>query len=1097
MRRRPSPALTRLPFPLAACVTAVVSLLALSLPQAFAATAAPAATAPASATPTARVPGVLSWRNVGPLRGGRSIAVAGSTARPQEYYFGATGGGLWKTTDGGTSWAPVSDGAFSASSVGAVAVCPANPDVVYAGTGEVDLRGQIIPGNGIYRTTDAGATWTHAGLTDSQTISRIRIDPGNCDRAYAAVLGHPYGPNAERGVFRTTDGGKTWQRVLFVDDRTGAADVELDPANPQVVYASMWHVSRSPWNLTSGGPGDGLFKSVDGGTTWTNLSTAPGLPAAPLGKIGIAVSAAKPGLVWALVEASGDAEGLYRSDDGGATWQAVNNNANLHQRPFYFTHLAADPVNPDTVYVLNVAFLKSTDDGKTFSRIENPHSDNHDIWIDPANPRRMIEANDGGANVSVNGGQTWTPSNYSTAQIYHAVTTASPGGAPYLICGAQQDSSTSCVPSNGDGSQFADVGTGESGYVAVNQRDSNVFYSGSYDGFIGRFDMRLGFSQFRDITQWPDNPMGHPAGELKERYQWTFPIMTSPADPDAVYISSQHVFRSTNGGQSWHRLSPDLSRDDPATLGDSGGPINLDQTSIEYFGDVFALAPSPLNRDVIWAGSDDGLVHVTNDFGAHWADVTPPGVPHFARFAVIDASTHDTGTAYAAAQNYRLDDFRPYLFKTHDGGRTWTRITTGIPDGSFAWTIRQDPVKPGLLYAGTQHGAYVSFDDGAHWQSLALNMPDVSVQDLTVHGDDLVAATFGRGFYVLHGLDLLRQLTPSSSAPAATQATVPATPLSQAAVKAALAGRGRLQGADGMNEPAARPRSHATVHPAVPAARRSGPVSNDLAVLYQPGNVTRSVDPFAAVFYTIKKPTSSVSMSFLDSSGRVIRTFDGLPSSTGDQEFDWDLTYPPPVSFPGLIMWAGDPAIGPTAPLGAYAVTLTVDGQALRQRFSIRKDPRLTHVTAADIKAEFRLSTKVVNATSAADQAVLNINACTAQVDARVSQANSAQITAAGQALDGKLLTVRAALWQSKIKAPEDPLKYPIMLNDKIDGLLFVIESADGRPTDQSYTVFRLLSGELAGQLGAFGQIIKTDVPAFNNLLSQAGLPPITCTGSG
>ncbi|HEX6522907.1 MAG TPA: hypothetical protein VF070_23335 [Streptosporangiaceae bacterium] len=1114
MIRRNLSVLACLTAPLTTRLTAVASAVALAVPLGTAAVVSTAGPARAAAGPAAgssprssaqpameeqpKVPATLSWRNVGPLRGGRSIAVAGSTARPDEYYFGATGGGIWKTTDGGTTWMPASDGFLTSASVGALAVCPSNPDVVYAGTGEVDLRGQILTGDGIYRTTDGGRTWAHDGLGDSQAISKIRIDPGNCDHAYAAVLGHPYGPNTQRGVFRTTDGGRTWQRVLYIDDTTGAADVELDPASPQVIYASMWHASRSPWNLTSGGPGDGLFKSTDGGSTWTNLSTAPGFPKAPLGKIDIAPSAAQPGLVWALVEAKGSAEGLYRSGDGGATWSEVNNDANLHQRPFYFMHLAADPKDPGTVYVLNVSFLKSTDAGKTFQRIRNPHSDNHDIWIDPSSPQRMIEGNDGGANVTVNGGQTWTPSSYPTAQIYHVATTPSPDGVPYLICGAQQDSSTSCVPSDGNGSQFFDVGGGESGYVAVDRQDPNIFYSGSYDGFLSRFDRRLGFNQARDVEIWPDNPMGHPASDTKERFQWTFPIMTSPADPGAVYAASQHVFRSTDGGHSWQRISPDLSRDDPATLGNSGGPINLDQTSVEYYADVFALAPSSLDRNVIWAGSDDGLVHVTRDMGGHWADVTPPGIPHFIRFSVIDASTHDSATAYAAAQRYQLDDTGVYLFRTHDGGRHWTKITNGIPDGAFAWSIRQDPVKANLLYAGTQHGAYVSFDDGAHWQSLALGMPDLSVQDLTVHGDDLVAATFGRGFYVLHGLDLLRQLAPG---PAAQPQATPAKPLAQPLVPPALA---RAAGAPASAEApasaaeqdmAARPRSRAVAHPGtVPASATSGPVSNELAVLYRPSNPTRSVDPFAAVFYTIKRSVTSVSMTFLDARGRAIRTFSGLPAAVGDHEFDWDMTYPPPVSFPGLIMWAGDPTVGPAAPLGSYAVRLTVDGTNLAQPFSISKDPRLTTVTAADIQTEFQLSTQVVNATSAADQAVINISACTSQVDARVAQADSAPVTQAGQALDAKLGAVRDALWQSQIKAPEDPLKYPIMLNDKIDGLLFVIESADGLPTEQTFTVFRLLSGQLSDQLSTLRQIIGTDVPAFNNMLTRAGLQPVTCT---
>lgn len=1057
--------------------------------------AAPAAAGPARAAaspPT--IPPTLSWRNVGPLRAGRSIAVAGSTARPNEYYTGATGGGVWKTTDGGTSWAPVADHQLSSSSVGAVAVCPANPDVVYAGTGEVDLRGDVIPGDGIYRTVDGGKTWTHQGLTDSQTVSRIRIDPTDCNRAYAAVLGHPYGPNTQRGVFRTTDGGATWQRVLYTDDLTGAADITIDPTNVNVLYAAMWRGFRTPWSLNSGGgAGDGLYKSTDGGSTWTNLSTAPGMPAAPLGKIGISASAAQPGLVWALIEARGAAEGLYRSTDGGASWKEINNNANLHQRPFYFTHVTADPKNPATVYVQNVSFMRSTDNGQTFRSVRGVHSDNHDLWIDPTDPQRMIEANDGGANVTVNGGTSWSKSTYSSAQFYHVATTPSPDGAPYLICGAQQDDSTVCLPSDGNGSDFFDIGGGEAGWAAVDQQDANIFYSGSYDGYLAHFDRRLGENQIRDVNPWPDNPMGHPASELKHRFQWTFPIVTSPGDPSAVYSGSQYVLRSTNQGQSWQQLSPDLTRHDPATLGDSGGPINLDQTSIEYFATVFTIGPSPLNKRVIWAGSDDGLVHVTTDLGKHWSDVTPPGVPHFARFTMLEPSGHDTQTAYAAAQNYRLDDFRPYLYKTHDGGQHWTKITNGIPDGSFLWAVRQDPVKANLLYAGTQHGVYVSFDDGANWQPIALNMPDVSVQDFSVHGNDLVAATHGRGFYVLHGLNLLRQLTGGHSD---QPVTGPAKPLSPPLIPAGprhISGINELLAAAD-DSPAEEEGDDDDAPPDGPPSKNS-PVSNPVATLYRPDDPTRSVDQDAAITYQINAPATSASITILDHRGKPVRTFTGLPVSQGFHEFDWDLTYPGAVTFPGLIMWAADPEQGPIAPLGRYQVRLTVDGKTLHQPFTINKDPRLTHVSAADIQAEFRLGTRIVQATSSADQAVIDIGSCTGQVDARVGQTDNGAIAAAGAALDGQLNTVSAALNQPLIKAGEDPLKYPIRLNNKLDALLFVLEGADSRPTDQAYQVFHLLAGQLTDQLHQLHHVVSTTVPSFNTLLAQAGLAPISCRG--
>ncbi|HEV8563101.1 MAG TPA: hypothetical protein VGR06_42840, partial [Actinophytocola sp.] len=717
---------------------------------------------PAAASPEARRdvnPALfkdLLWRNVGPSLGGRSLAVAGSVARPNEYYFGATGGGLWKSTDGGTEWAPVTDGQITSSSVGAIAVCPANPDVVYLGMGEVDLRGDIIPGDGVYKTVDGGRTWRHLGLEQTQMIGRIRVDPANCDAVYVAALGHAFGPNNQRGVFRSSNGGNSWERVLFRDDLTGAVDLVMDPANPRVLYASLWHAFRKPWLLESGGPGSGLFKSVDGGSTWTELTTNPGLPAAPVGKIGVSVSGANPNRVYAIVEAP--AGGLFRSEDAGATWRLVNDSAAIRQRAFYYTHVFADPVLPDRVYVQNVQFLRSDDGGATLSTVNTPHGDNHDLWIAPNNSQRMIEGNDGGANVSVNGGAAWTAQDYSTAQIYRVTTT---NDDPYLICGEQQDRDSVCVSSTGGTDRFS-AGGGESGPIAVDPRDSNVFYAGNYDWFMTRLDRsgRTGLGA-RQVTPWPDNPMGHPASDLRHRPQWTYPLVTNPAEPDAVYTGSQFVMKSTDRGQSWRQLSPDLTYHDPATLGDSGGPITKDQTSIEYYATVFAIAPSTVDPRVIWAGSDDGRIHRTADGGGFWQPVTPLELAKFSTVTMVDASHFDTGTAYVAAHRYRLDDRTPLAFRTHNGGTTWTRINAGFAPSDFLWSIREDPLRPGLLYAATQHGVYVSFNDGDSWQSLRTNLPDTSVQDITVKGGDLVIATHGRGFYVLDdGATLLRRLTP-------------------------------------------------------------------------------------------------------------------------------------------------------------------------------------------------------------------------------------------------------------------------------------------------------------------------------------------------
>jgi photosystem II stability/assembly factor-like uncharacterized protein len=1027
-----------------------------------------ASTPPAAAAPTKDVdPSLyssLQWRNIGPNLGGRSLAVAGTVARPNEYYFGATGGGLWKTTNGGTSWAPVTDHQISSSSVGAVAVCAADPDVVYIGMGEVDLRGDVIPGDGVYKTADGGKTWTHLGLADTQMIGKIRIDPKDCNRAYVAALGHAFGTNAERGVFRTTNGGASWERVLYRNDQTGAVDLSMDPSNPNVLYAAMWQASRKFWLLDDGGPGSGLFKSTDGGTTWTELTGHLGLPAGPIGKIGVSVSGANPNRVYALVEANGG--GLFRSDDSGATWTLVSTDADIRQRGFYFSKVFADPVNADRVYIGNVEFLRSNDGGANFSTVNTPHSDNHDLWIDPTDNTRMIEGNDGGAAVSTNGGTNFTAETYPTGQFYQVVTT---NNDPYLVCGEQQDRNSVCVSSTGGTGSFG-IGGGESGPVAVDQRDSNVFYAGNYDWLLTRLD-RSGKSAIgsRNVNPWPDNPMGYPAAALKHRMQWTFPLVTSPAEPDAVFTGSQYVMKSTNGGQSWQQISPDLSYNDPATTGDSGGPITKDQTSIEYYATVFSIAPSTVNKNVIWAGSDDGRVWFTNQGGGRWHEVTPPGLAKFTRVSMIDAghTTKTMGadkaveTAYVAAQRYELDDFTPIAYRTHDGGEHWTKITNGIAANDYLWTIRQDPQRSDLLYATSAHGAYVSFNDGDSWQSLRLNLPDATVYDLKVKGDDLVVSTHGRGFYVLDdGAALLRRLTPNTTpadiadfhqtAPTPTPVTV-------------------------VNPPPA------VIPPTTPAPD----ADNAVATLRDPNNVVRSVSGNVSVNYTLKTTATSATMTILDQNGNTAFTAT-LPTTAGNRNQTWNLRYPNAVSFPGLIYWAGTNT-GPKAPTGTYTVRLTVDGQTLEQSFDDLKDARLTHVTDADIATQFALDLNVRNKTNDANQDVINIRACTAQVDARVTADPS--LAQAGAALDDKLNAVQNELYQTKLQAGEDPLNFPIKLNDKIGALHGVIESVDGKPTDQTYQVFDVLNALLQVQLQKLRDIVSTDVAAFNQLLQD----PISC----
>ena len=675
--------------------------------------------------------------------------------------MGATGGGLWKTTDGGLTWKPVTDGQIDYSSVGAVAIAPSNPDVIYLGTGEADIRGNIIQGGGAYKSTDAGKTWTHIGLEATQVIAKIRVDATNPDLVYVAAFGHHAAPNPERGIYRSKDGGKTWDRILYRDDKTGGDELVIDPHNQRVLYAALWEASRNAWGMSSGGPGSGIFKSTDGGDHWTEISRNPGLPKAVLGKIGLSVSGADSNRVYAQIEA--DDGGFFSSDDAGATWTKVSERRDLRQRAFYYSRVFADPKVKDTVWELNVNLYKSIDAGKTWKSVDQPHGDNHDMWIASNDSNRMIEANDGGAIVSINGGETWSAQLMSTAQIYHVITTKH---VPYHVCGAQQDNSTVCMSSqpaeagpggSGGGADqvFYSVGGGESGYIASDPRAPDVFYAGSYGGLITRQDKRTG--QERQINPYPDNPMGYASSDIAERFQWTFPIVMAPTNPGVLYVGSQHVWKSTTEGRSWEKISPDLTRHDPKTMGASGGPITKDNTGVETYATVFTIAPSPKDGNLIWAGSDDGYVQVTRNGGTNWKNVTPKSLGDFARISLIEASPFRPGTAYVAANRYQMDDFAPYVFRTDDFGETWTTITSGVPAHEFARAIREDIKVPKLLYLGTEHSVYVSFDDGGHWQSLRQNLPDTPVHDIAVEERDLVIATHGRGFYIMDDISPLRQ----------------------------------------------------------------------------------------------------------------------------------------------------------------------------------------------------------------------------------------------------------------------------------------------------------------------------------------------------
>jgi photosystem II stability/assembly factor-like uncharacterized protein len=992
----------------------------------------------------------LRWRSIGPPRGGRSIAVGGSVARPSEYYFGATGGGVWKTTDSGITWRPVSDTFFKTSSVGAIAVAESNPDVVYAGMGEVALRGNVIQGDGVYKTTDAGKTWTHVGLETTMAIGRIRVHPSNPDVVYVAALGNPYGPTPDRGIFKSTNGGKTWDRVLFRDDKTGAVDLTMDAKNPDVLYAGFWEVFRTPHSLSSGGPGSGLFKTTDGGRTWTELTKNPGLPKPVWGKIGVSVSGADPTRVYAIIEAADG--GVFLSDDAGATWKLANDDRRLRQRAFYYTRIYADPGTKDTVYILNTGFYRSTDAGKSIRGIRVPHGDNHDLWIAPDDPQRMINSNDGGANVSMNAGESWTDQDYPTAQFYNVFTTAH---VPYHVCGAQQDNSTACVPSTGG--DLYPVGGGESGYIAPDPEDTDVFYAGSYGGLLTRINRRTG--ERRAINIWPDNPMGFSASDISERFQWTFPIVVAPTDPNTLYATSQHVWKTTNEGQTWQRISPDLTRHDPDTLGPSGGPITLDQTGVETYATVFTLAPSPRDGQVIWAGSDDGLVHVTRDGGKNWTKVTPPDLPEFTRISLIDASPHDPGAAYLAGNRYQRSDRAPYVYKTADYGKTWTKIVTGIPGDDFARQIREDPKRKGLLFLGTETTIYVSFDDGANWQSLRRELPVTPVHGVQVKGDDLVIGTHGRSFYIMDNIGVLRQATRETT--------------------------------------------------------------NEVVVLFDPADATRSVSRGVFVDYYLKQPGGTVTIEFLDAQGQSVTKFASAPEGgppraaaapadededeggggrggpparvtarAGMNRFTWDMRYPNARDFPGMIFWAAS-ARGPQAPPGRYSVRLTAGGLTKTQEFEVRRNPAVTTVTDADLIEQFKLAKQINDKVNLANETVLRIRSLKDQIAARVSSSKDAALTSAGEALTRTLTGIEGEIYQYRNRSNQDPLNYPIRLNNKLAALQGVVEGGDARPTDQSYAVFKTLSARLDAEIARLEAAVASDLAALNKRLTAAGQEPV------
>lgn len=984
----------------------------------------------------------LEWRGIGPFRGGRSAAVTGVADQPNLFYMGATGGGVWRTKDGGSTWESISDGHFGGS-IGAVAVAESDPNVIYVGGGEKTLRGNMSYGYGMYKSVDAGKNWEHIGLDNSRHISRIRIHPQNPDILYVAVMGDIFKDSEERGVYKSTDGGKTWQRKLFANKRAGAVDLILDPNNPRIMYASTWNVRRSPSNFSSGGPGSDIWKSTDSGENWVKLSVNKGLPKGVWGISGITVSPKNSNRLWAIIE--NENGGVFRSDDAGETWQKTNDDRSLRQRAWYYTRIYADTQDEDMVYVVNVSYHQSKDGGKTFTSHRAPHGDHHDLWIDPNDNQRMIMADDGGAQVSFDGGENWsTYMNQNTAQFYRVTTD---NHFPFRIYGAQQDNSTVRIAHRTTGSVIGEqdwesTAGGESAHLAIDEKNNDIVYGGSYDGFLTRYNHNS--EEIRAINVWPDNPMGHGAEEMKYRFQWNFPIFTSPHDPNKLYTASNHLHVTTNEGHQWETISPDLTRNDPSKLGPSGGPITKDNTSVEYYCTIFAAIESPYEEGLLWTGSDDGLVHVSKDGGENWENVTPKNMPEWIMINSIEADPFTNGGAYIAATSYKNGDYQPYLYKTKDYGKSWTKIVNGIQNDHFTRVVRADPEKKGLLYAGTETKMYISFDDGASWKDFQLNLPIVPITDLTIKDNHLIAATQGRGFWLIDDLTVMHQLS--------DEVKQNDFYLFQPKKTYRIGGRSYESKTSGKNMPS------------------------------------------GVITYFHLKDTSAadtVKIHFKEKSGKVISTFSTHPDKKakeekltvepGSNQLIWNMRYPDAEDFDGMILWWSSTS-GPTALPGKYDVELSLNGEIQTQEFEIVKDPR-SSATLDDLKAQFDFQTEVITKLSETNLAIKDIRKARTQIEDVIKKAEADTIKNMGKSILDEMKEIEESLYQTKNRSGQDPLNYPIRLNNKLGHLNSLMGMGDNRPTESAIEFSKEVTARIDKHLEALKVILDKDVSAFNDLV--------------